>query len=737
MKNRINQTYRKSLFLILGTVFVLTQFSCFNDLNTTPLDDELITSGIVYDDLESYKGVLAKLYAGLAVSGQQGPAGQGDISGLDEGFGQYLRGYYYHQEFTTDEAIVGWNDQTITDFHDQDWTASDGFQYGHYSRIFYQVTLCNEYLRQTTSDVLDERGVPADFRAEIDSYRAEARFLRALSYWHALDLFRNVPFVTEDDPIGKFQPEQATPQELFSFIESELTEIEAAISPSRQNEYGRADAATVQMLLAKLYLNAEVYISQDRYTDALAYAQKVINAGFELDPLYQNLFLADNHKSPEMIFPITQDGNFTRTWGGMTFIIRAGLGGSMPAEESGVVNGWAGVRTTRQLVEKFPPGGGSYIESTEGNTASYPKIYIPNSTQGFDATDTDNSLASTGDMVYEGHVYFPEANGEFFIAKFPSSSPQVLGDSDLDGMLETNGSNIVLSDAGLYFVQVDLKDNSYVVEKRDFSVIGDATPGGWDNDTPMTYDEELNAMRVKLDMVPGGLKFRANGSWDVSFGDGELDAILEYDGDDIVIVDQEAYEIFLYLDKPDYTYDINLISFDRRAIFWSDGQNLDIEDVATFTEGYAVRKFKNVTSTGEPGSNLEHPDTDFPMFRLADAYLMAAEAILRGAAGGTEADAVEYFNEVRTRAYTSTSANVSAGELTLDLILDERARELYWECHRRTDLVRFGQFTDGDYLWQWKGGVQEGAKTESYRNIFPIPNADRAANPNLDQNPGY
>lgn len=719
-------------------IIALSFSSCFGDLNTSPLDDDLVTSGIVYDDPASYLGVLAKLYAGLAVSGQEGPAGQGDISGLDEGFGQYLRGYFYHQEFTTEEALVGWNDQTIKDFHAQTWSSADAFIYAHYSRILYQITLCNEFIRQTESNILDDRGVEGTLRADIELYRSEARFLRALSYWHALDLFRNVPFVTEEDPVGSFFPKQANPQDLFNYIETELKEIESTIVPARMNEYGRADQAAVQMLLAKLYLNAKVYIDQEKYNEALEYSKKVIEAGYTLDPSYPNVFLADNHKSPEIIFPINFDGNNTRTWGGMTFIIRAAIGGDMPADESGVINGWAGVRTTRQLVDKFPPGGGVYIASNGGSTASYPKIYIPNSTQDFDATDTDFSLTSVnGDKVYEGHVYFPEDGGEFFITKFPGSNPQVLGDSDNDGILETNGDNIKLTQSGLYFVKVDLNDNSYSFERRQWSVIGDATPGGADNDIEMQFDTELNAFYVNTNLEVGSLKFRSNGNWDINMGDAEQDGLLEYDGGDIIIDEAESYTIYLYLDKPDYTYQIDLNSYDRRAIFYREGHNLDIDDLVEFTEGYAVTKFKNVTSDGMQGSNLDFPDTDFPMFRLGDVYLMAAEAILRGASGGTKDEALAYFNAIRERAFTTTSGNITMEQLDLPLILDERAKELYWECHRRTDLVRFGQFTDGDYVWQWKGDVKEGTQTESFRNIFPIPANDMAANPELKQNTGY
>jgi hypothetical protein len=121
------------------------------------------------------------------------------------------------------------------------------------------------------------------------------------------------------------------------------------------------------------------------------------------------------------------------------------------------------------------------------------------------------------------------------------------------------------------------------------------------------------------------------------------------------------------------------------------------------------------------------------MFRLADVMLMYAEAVLRGGTGGSTTQALAYVNQIRARAGASTLA---ATDLTLNSILDERARELFWEGHRRTDLIRFGQYTSGNN-WAFKGGVAGGKDVESFRTLFPIPNTDRVANPNLPQNPGY
>ena len=184
-----------------------------------------------------------------------------------------------------------------------------------------------------------------------------------------------------------------------------------------------------------------------------------------------------------------------------------------------------------------------------------------------------------------------------------------------------------------------------------------------------------------------------------------------------------------FVDKFDQTND-------SRAMFFTSGQDKEIPELEEFTNGYAVSKWKNITSNGQTGSNLTYVDIDFPMFRLADVYLMYAEATLRGSGGDVD-KAVDLVNDLRERAYGDQSGNITTGELTLQFILDERARELYWEGHRRTDLIRYGQFTGSDYNWSWKGNTQAGEGTDDIYNLYPIPASDINSNPNLTQNPGY
>nr|WP_321408808.1 RagB/SusD family nutrient uptake outer membrane protein [uncultured Carboxylicivirga sp.] len=521
--------------------------ACVNDLDVTPIDPNLDTADKVLDSEEAFYQVLTKIYAGFAVSGQTGPAGDPDLVGFDEGHSQYWRAYFVCQELPTDEAVNGWNDGDLPDVSTMTWGANNGFIKQFYYRAIYQVSLANEFIRQAKT-------VGFDTYPKLAQYSAEARFLRALAYWHALDLFGNgVPFVTEDSPIGSTLPEPAGlvgGPELFKYIESELlaivgdTEDDSQVLLNVGETYGgQANKAAAWMVLAKLYLNQAVYLdaeyqSNDYYTKAKTYLNKVTSAGYSLitdrevtdvySP-YERLFLADNYSTDnEIIYSINFDGDVSRSYGGMTYVIAASIGGEMTPNDYGMANGWGGNRTTKALVNKF-----------------------------------------------------------------------------------------------------------------------DAADG--------------------------------------------------------------------------------------RALWFTEGQQLEIDQQDQFTHGYAVVKYKNRTRNGGYGTNegsSDWVDVNVPVFRLADAYLMAAEVDLR-LNGSVSSESLAFLQQIVTRAGVSLPTTVD-----LDWILDERARELYWECHRRTDLVRFGKFTSG-YNWPLKGNSLSGKDVDDKYNLMPIPFTDITANPNLIQNPNY
>ncbi len=625
------------LSLSIITVMLTLMFtSCESELDKEPITD--LTESQVFENPESYEQFMARIYAGLAVSGQQGPAGQPDIQGIDEGFSNYLRQFWKHQELTTDEAIIAWKDGTIHDLHNQVWTPSNEFIRAMYDRIYFQIGIANQFLRETTDEKLDGRDVDANLRAEIQEYRAETRFMRALSYWHAIDFYGNIPFVTEDDIVGNFFPEQKPRAEVFSYIESELLAIEGQLKAPRQNDLGRADQGAAWMLLANLYMNAEVYTGTARYADAMTYINKILGAGYTLAPDYQSLFLADNDVNgaqTETIFTVRFDGKNTIGYGGTTFLTHAAVGGTMNPAEFGINGGWFGLRTTKTFVEKF--------------------------------------------------------------------------DVNVDDL------------------------NPALGPKSDWGLVGSATVNGWDGPDMEMYETGTDTYAIYAKLVAGEIKFRFNEDWGQNYGGSNGNLVPS--GDNIAIPEEGTYFITMNLDNN--TYSVSAFKGDARNMFYTDEQTLEIEDPFNFGDGYAIAKWKNVDINGNPGSDASgnFVDIDFPMFRLADVYLMYAEAFLRGG-GGDAATAVGYINMLRERAYGNSGGNISSGELTLDFILAERSRELFWEGHRRTDLIRFGQFSDNG-VWPWKGGVKEGKTTESFRDIYPIPSADMIANPTLTQNPGY
>ena len=333
---------------ILGGSFMMT--SCIDDLKQEPITE--ITAASLYKDFGNYKNLLAKLYGGIAVGGQAGGDGQGDIADIDGGFSNYMRLMYYMQEITTDEAVIGWNDGTLPEVHKMSWTPANEFNNAMYFRLYTEVAFCNEFIKNTTDEMLNLNGITGANLDEAKVMRAEARFLRAQAYYHLLDLYGNVPFV--DETTFGTVPKQIMRADLFKYVESELIAAAADLKPARSNDYGRLDKGAAWTLLAKLYLNAKVYTGVDRNADVIANTEKVINSGYTLHPTYANLFLADNHlNNPENIFSIVYDGVKTQTNGGTTFMVHAAIGGTMKPAEFGVNGGWGGIRTTKAFVQKF------------------------------------------------------------------------------------------------------------------------------------------------------------------------------------------------------------------------------------------------------------------------------------------------------------------------------------------------------------------------------------------------
>jgi len=630
MKNRMKQI----IFIVTISLFMT---ACHDDLDQNPIDPDSFTEQDVFANTAEAKGALAKLYASLALTGQQGPSGQADIADIDEGFSQYTRMLFNLNELTTDHAVVGWGDAGLPDLHGLYWSAGNDFTGAMYVRLAQEVSFTNAFIKNASE--LPE--------GESQTFIAEARFLRAFAYYNLIDFYANVPLVTQ---ITTDLPSQSSRTELFDFVESELLEIQDLLLDS--NEYGRVDKVAAWALLSKLYLNAEVWTGTPRYTDCITYSENVLNSSYTINTTdangngnaYDELFLADNNTNGaqnEFIFVANFDGIQSQTFGGSTFLVHAATGGSMDPLSLGINGGWGGLRTTKTLVEKFESGA----------------------------------------------INIPQLN------------------SQLSGTLSNWG------------------------------LVGDLNE--WGVEDVKLYETSTDLYKLYVELPDGELKFRFDENWGNNYGDTGADGILEFGGDNIAVT-AGTYLVTFNLANLTYSFDPVISEGDKRGMFYTDGQSLEIGSIPPFAEGYAVTKFKNIDSNGAQGSDTsgDFVDTDLPLIRLAEIYLNYAEAHLRGG-GGSLSTAVEKINELRTRGYASESGNITSGDLDLDFVLDERSRELYWEGQRRTDLIRYNYFTTNSYLWPFKGNQANGTSVGTFRNIFPIPTNTISTNPNLIQNNGY
>ena len=545
--------------MMMGTAVLTCATSCISDLDQYPQTET--TSKDVYTSLANYEAVLGKIYAAMVTSGQGKDGDNKDMeSVLNSGKGfDYMRMFINLQECGTDEFASTWlTGEQTTGLSYLSWDANDAWVSDMYYRIYYNIALCNEFLRNANG-----ASFSGEDEVKMKEYKAEVRFMRALFYYHALDLYRNIPMVTENDPVGSFIPPRFTPQQTFDYIESELKDCVSDLLPASTCPYGQASQGAAYTLLAKLYLNSEVYTGVAKYAECKEACEQVMNMGYSLESDYSKLFNADNDKrTNEIIFALPVSATHTISWGSSTYMVCGQLSLSNANQtpgDFGATSGWSEFRLRPEFVDKF--------------------------------------------------------------------------------------------------------------EESDIYSQGETAKG------------------------------------------------------------------------------------DVRARFFTNGQSKDVTSMTDETAGYLSEKWSNKKDDGTDASNTANDgaDTDYPLFRLSDVYLMYAECVARIKGtnwddwnGGTDASdpaviasrkkgAIYWINLVRERAGASDvwSSNFADDNALLQFILDERARELYHEGYRRTDLIRFGQFTTNKYIWQWKGGTHDGQAVDSKYNIYPIPNTELTANPNL------
>ena len=526
--------------------------ACIGDLDTLPLNPSDSTSETVYGADESgYIAGLTKLYFNF-VSNETT-----DLQVSDAGASELVRAFWTVQEVTSDACKCAWeNDAWVRAMNTNTWSDADNdATYAVYVRTLQGIAYTNEYLRQTASDRLSDRGVSSELATKIQGFRAEARFLRAYFYWMALDVFGDVPFTTENSPFGGgVNPKQASRKDVFDYCISELTALAADDSPmpAARSNYPSADKGAVLGLLARIYLNAEVYTGTPMWQEAKDACEDIFTMGYSLCPEYADLFRGDNGENPEalneVLFGISYDAEQTQSYGGTSYLTLAAIAATDVSSTqmiNGVNNGWGGIRVPYEYVEKY-----------------------------FNVRNADYSAG--------------------------------------------------------------------------------------------TYD--VNDKRGRMFYIKGR---------------------------------SESMDGALYV----------------------------------FLNGWSCLKFNNIPHNMDQDSYLEtaaskaYSDIDFPMIRLGEIYLIYAEACMNLGQANT---ALPKVQELAARAGVTAPTSI-----TQEWLIEERARELMWEGHRRTDLIRYGKFTSSSFLWTYKGGSFSGQGFDDHMKIFAIPASELASNPELHQNPGY
>ena len=346
----------KSSIIVLG-FFLLFVAGCTNDLNTEP-KVEITLEQLLAKDPNAITGLLSKSYGAFALSGPDGP-GSSDISD-DPGESPFLRGIINLQDFTADDMKNRWGDNGLDQLTTTtNWDNNNKFFRYLYNRVFYTVPQCNN-----TISVISSANVPNK-----DQFISELRFLRSLAYYYYIDCFGKGVLVTEADAGSSVPLKESSRLELFTFVEKELLDIENKLPV--KNEYGRANKSVARMLLAKLYLNAEVYSGTARYNDALIYIKKVIDeGGYNLTPNYQSLFSADNNTTDaknEIIFALIADPLVSQSYGNTTYIINGSLSADTmtPSAYGMTGNGWTGHRATKAWYGLFGNNAAALASTTD------------------------------------------------------------------------------------------------------------------------------------------------------------------------------------------------------------------------------------------------------------------------------------------------------------------------------------------------------------------------------------
>lgn len=355
------------IFIALGLILSMSFVSCVDDLNVDPKDPNVKTD--VSADMER---VLAECYQAIATSGYNG-AGTSIISGGDAGANSFTRAVFVCNELTTDHfAWKQFGDAGQYELATMQFAADNGVMYTTYSRIYTVIAVCNEFIRSIDNGkfTLDTD----ELKAKAAEYKRQAKVIRGLCYFYAIDMFGNCGYQDETMPAGT-APAQYNRADLYNKVVEGLEAVsaewgESYVAPS----YGYVGKEACDALLAKFYLNAEVFTGTPAYDKCWTICEKIIahhqGAGFDNSGLaesYLAVFGANNHeymsqgsRVNEIIWGIPQDGIKLQNYGGSTFFVAAATSTSTPGCTMGDYNlpasAWTCMNAREQLSRRFDFG---------------------------------------------------------------------------------------------------------------------------------------------------------------------------------------------------------------------------------------------------------------------------------------------------------------------------------------------------------------------------------------------
>lgn len=607
--------------------------SCVGDLDRTPRDPSEITD--VSNDIDR---VFADIYLQFATYGANGNS---PVSGFDGGMAAFQRAMFIAEEIPTDEASWLWDPADYgINFNGGLFNPGQGCLYGSYSRLMINITLCNQFIQDVNNGTFN---LDAEGQKRAAEYKLQAKTLWAACYYYMLSFYDKVPYADETTPVGAI-PGQRPRAEVYELVTTALEDVVAAYPDNQKPVYGFVGLDAAEAILAKIYLNGEVFAGRADYDKCYAHCKNIINRlgnggyyGNGLARSYNALFGANNDKyalgnpgsdTNEIIWTIAADPVHLTGFSGSNFLIAAWIG----------TNGVAATMTTPTMDSTLD---GKIVEQADGTSLIY-KSY---------ATQAEYDAAM---VVYN-------------------------------------------------------KDDVKPWQKQVSEVI---------NGTAFSFDPDATGY-IAQDW------YNAGDSWKCMVA--RKSFVRKFEWDDVEMSK----------------------SSDTRVSLWqTSAHGFSVENISLIGDdwgknGYITPKYSNwaynedgTINEAETPTNINATSADYAVIRLAEIYLTAAEAILQGG-GGSQAEALQYVNYIRARAYGDAPGDNSHAWTSLSMqdLRDERCRELYQENVRRTDLIRWNQWCTG-YTWEWKGGIQNGTNLPEYTKLYPIPTRVMTAS-NFEQTTGY